>query len=85
MSDTNNGTAILLAFLAGAATGAAVTFLTAPQSGRETRETLHSWADEARGKAGRLPHAMGSAYRRAAAAAKEAFIEAYNEETVPTP
>lgn len=85
MSDTNNGSAILLAFLAGAATGAAVALLTAPKSGRETRETLHSWAEEARAKAGRFPHAMGAAYHRAAAAAKDAFIEAYNEETVPTP
>jgi len=42
---------ILLAFLLGAVTGAAVALLYAPQSGRETRDFLGEKADEARRRA----------------------------------
>jgi len=42
---------ILLAFILGAVSGAAVALLYAPVSGRETREYLGEKADEARAKA----------------------------------
>jgi len=42
---------ILLAFLLGAVSGAAVALLYAPQSGRETREFLNDKANEARTRA----------------------------------
>jgi gas vesicle protein len=42
---------ILLAFLLGAVSGAAVALLYAPQSGRETREYLGEKANEARARA----------------------------------
>lgn len=42
---------ILLAFILGAVSGAAVALLYAPASGRETREYLGDRADEARAKA----------------------------------
>jgi len=42
---------ILLAFLLGAVSGAAVALLYAPQSGRETREFLGEKANEARARA----------------------------------
>jgi gas vesicle protein len=42
---------ILLAFLLGAVSGAAVALLYAPQSGRETRELLGEKANEARARA----------------------------------
>jgi gas vesicle protein len=42
---------ILLAFILGAVSGAAVALLYAPASGRETREFLGERADEARAKA----------------------------------
>jgi gas vesicle protein len=42
---------ILLAFILGAVSGAAVALLYAPQSGRETRELLGEKANEARDRA----------------------------------
>ena len=42
---------ILLAFILGAVTGAAVALLYAPSSGRETREYLGERAEEARARA----------------------------------
>jgi gas vesicle protein len=42
---------ILLAFILGAVSGAAVALLYAPQSGRETREFLGEKANEARARA----------------------------------
>jgi gas vesicle protein len=42
---------ILLAFIMGAVSGAAVALLYAPQSGRETREFLGERANEARSRA----------------------------------
>jgi len=42
---------ILLAFIMGAVSGAAVALLYAPQSGRETREYLGERANEARSRA----------------------------------
>jgi gas vesicle protein len=51
-NDTNNGTGtIIVAFVAGALTGAAVALLLAPASGEETREYLSQKARESRAKA----------------------------------
>jgi len=41
----------LLAFLLGAAAGAAVALLTSPRTGREMRENLRSWANTAKDRA----------------------------------
>jgi gas vesicle protein len=81
MSDTNRygGAHLLIAFLAGAAAGAAVAYLTAPRSGRETREQLKGWAGDVRGKAVRVPHAVREAYVKASEAAKTAFVEALRD------
>ncbi|MBZ5640909.1 MAG: YtxH domain-containing protein [Acidobacteriia bacterium] len=81
MSDSSRygGAHLLVAFLAGAAAGAAVAYLTAPGSGRETREQLKGWAGDARAKAVRVPHAFREAYAKAAEAAKAAFVEALRD------
>ena len=47
----NGGGTVLLAFLVGALTGAAVALLFAPASGEETREYLGQKAREGRGRA----------------------------------
>lgn len=72
------GTQVLLAFLGGAATGAAIVILAAPKSGRETREQLGDYVDSGKEylhshkeKTKRLPEAM----RSARGAAREAFSE----------
>jgi gas vesicle protein len=81
MSDSNRygGAHILIAVLAGAAAGAAVAYLTAPGSGKETREQLKGWAGDARAKAGRVPRAFREAYAKATEAAKTAFAEALRD------
>lgn len=43
---------VILAFVLGGIVGAGVALLTAPQSGRETREKIKELADETRKKAG---------------------------------
>lgn len=45
----------VISFLAGAVMGAAIALLTAPRSGRETREMLSEYGDELREKARHLP------------------------------
>lgn len=74
-----NPAVVLLAFLAGAVTGAAVALLTAPQSGRETRSRLKGLAMDAAGRAPHMPEALSSAYTRASKAARQAFNEALEE------
>ena len=66
MSETRkvSGGGILLAFLAGAAAGAAVALLTAPKSGRALRESLGSWVRRG---------GPGDAVARATRAARDAF------------
>lgn len=51
MANNDNGAGILLAFLAGAAVGAAVALLFAPATGEETREYLNQRAREGRERA----------------------------------
>ena len=50
-SDSNSGGTVMLAFLVGALSGAAVALLFAPASGEETREYLGHKAREGRDKA----------------------------------
>ena len=58
---------LLLAFLAGAAAGAAVALLTSPKSGPQMRDALRSWARDRR---------TGETIARAARAARDAFSQA---------
>jgi len=51
MANNDNGAAVLLAFLAGAAVGAGVALLFAPTTGEETREYLGQRAREGRERA----------------------------------
>ena len=74
-----NASQILIAFTTGAALGAAVAYLTAPRSGKETREALQVWARDARSKATRLPQAVREAVGRSTQAGKEAFSESYGD------
>lgn len=76
-----SGAHILIAFVAGAAAGAVVALLTAPQSGRETREKVQAWAVDLKDKACKVPDATREALGRATAAAKSAFAEALREES----
>ena len=82
MKDDNSysGAHLLIAFLAGAAAGATVALLAAPQSGSATRTSIAGWARDVQSKAGRIPGAVTEAYDRAARSAKEAFVEAWNRE-----
>jgi gas vesicle protein len=68
------GGQMLLAFLGGAAAGAAVALLTAPRSGAETRQLIGSTATSGKEAAKRIPEASHSA----AEAAKEAFVQTMN-------
>jgi len=79
MTDTRgfSGSHLLIAFATGAAAGAVVALMTAPRTGRETREALQSWADDVRGKAARVPRAMSAAVEHATKAGKDAFAESY--------
>jgi len=72
-----NGGHLLVAFTAGAVAGAAVAYLTAPRSGKETREALQGWAKDVRDKASRIPHSVREAVERGKQAGKEAFVESY--------
>jgi gas vesicle protein len=82
MKDDNayTGAHLLISFLAGAATGAAVALLMAPQSGTESRTMIKGWAHDAQDKAARVPRAVKSAYSEATSAAKKAFADSFAEE-----
>jgi gas vesicle protein len=82
MSEGNryNGAQLILAFLGGAAVGAAAALLAAPGSGAETRDHLKRWGKDAQDVAGRVPNALRDAATRAAEAAKEAFHDALEVE-----
>jgi gas vesicle protein len=75
-----SGAHLILAFLAGAVTGVAGALLSAPQPGRETRDSLRGWAKDAQGQATRVPQALREAYHEAAGAAKKAFTDALKAE-----
>lgn len=73
-----SGFGVLLAFLGGAAAGAAVALLMAPTSGEETREKLLGYANQGKDSVTRVPQALKSAYAQASETAKDAFTEAYS-------
>lgn len=82
MSDGGRGNLeLILAFLLGAAAGATVALLTAPQSGRETRDRIKDLARGAADDAKRVPSTLSDAYGRAARAAREAFLRALDDTT----
>ena len=84
MSEIHNHTGmIVLSFLAGAATGAAVALLTAPQSGRDTRRKLKGLTEDLASRAARVPPAIQAAYQRATQAGKEAFVRTLEEPVSP--
>lgn len=66
---------LFLAFLGGAAAGAAVALLTAPRSGRDTRAQLAGYVHTGRDKSLQLPQAV----KAASAAARDAFTETMSE------
>lgn len=66
---------LFLAFLGGAAAGAAVALLTAPKSGRETREQFGDYVRTGKEKTRQLPEAV----RAASSAAREAFSESMSD------
>ena len=69
------GTTILLAFVAGAASGAIAALLLAPKSGRETRDDLKQLGTAVGRTAVQVPSAVRAAYDSAASAAVVAFNE----------
>src|SRR3989442_15988021 len=81
----NHTGGIVLSFLAGAATGAVVALLTAPQSGRDTRRKLKHITEDLADKAARVPPALQAAYRRATEAGKDAVVHTPQETPAPGP
>lgn len=79
-NEGSTGSTILLAFLGGAAVGAAVALLTAPHSGAETRGIIKSAARKRQQQLKSLPPAVKDAYIAASTAAREAFEEAYESQ-----
>ena len=79
MSDREgfSGFGVFLAFIGGAAAGAAVALLMAPTSGEETRDKLLGYANDGKEKVTRVPQALKSAYAQATEVARDAFTEAY--------
>lgn len=76
---TNNGhatTTVLLAFVAGAASGAAVALLLAPRSGAETRASLLELGSRVARAASQVPATVRDVYHDASAAAVTAYNEA---------
>jgi len=76
---------IVLAFFAGAAAGATIALLTAPQSGRETRRKLKKFTGDLAERAARVPPALHAAYRSATEAGKEAFKSTIEAPSIPAP
>ncbi len=82
MSSENDGNGIgwyLGAFVLGAAAGVTITLLTAPRSGRETRERLKSAALDLEKMAEQVPGAIRRAGARAVKAGQAAFEQARDE------
>jgi gas vesicle protein len=77
-----NGLQILIAFVTGAAAGAAVAYMTAPRTGKDTRAALQGWAKDARNKASRIPQAVRDAVDRGTQAGKEAFAQSYSSDSM---
>ena len=69
-----------MAFAAGALVGSIVALLTAPRTGRETRDALNYWTRDISDKASRLPRAVRQAVDRGREAGVQAFNETYREQ-----
>jgi len=78
----SHASGLVLSFLFGAATGAAIALLTAPQSGRETRRKLKEFTDDLAERAARVPAAAKAAGREAASTAREAFVRGLEEPAI---
>src|SRR2546425_11806398 len=81
----NHTGGIVLSFLTGAATGAVVALLTAPQSGRDTRRKLKHITEDLADKAARVPPALQAAYRRATEGGQGAVGPTPGEPRAPGP
>ena len=75
MSDTRafNASHVLLAFLAGAAVGAVTALLTAPRTGRETRDSIRETAHNVKDRAVGAVERTYERASRATQAAREAL------------
>lgn len=73
--DRGSAAAVMLAFLSGAALGAVAALLMAPQSGRESREQLRTYARKAEDNLRDLAGRAGEALDEAIDEGKE-FVEA---------
>jgi gas vesicle protein len=78
----NHPSGLLLSFLFGAATGATIALLTAPQSGRETRRKLKEFTGDLADRAARVPAAARAAGREAVSTAREAFVREVEDPAV---
>ena len=87
-NESSNLLPIVLGFMAGAVSGAAVALLLAPATGRETRAQIGGAYRKSSHSVGRLPAALGSAGKAARTAFAEARAEDQEEAedvAVPTP
>jgi gas vesicle protein len=75
MISKKDGLLAVSAFLTGAALGAVVILLTAPRSGRESRERIRDLANDLRHRAEAVPHAAHEACCRA----RETFAESMRD------
>ncbi len=72
-----SGGTVVLAFLLGGVVGAGIALLTAPQSGRETREKIREATDEAKDKIRSLSDDARQKVREYTEEAKEKIQETY--------
>jgi gas vesicle protein len=70
----------MVAFALGALAGAAAALLLAPQSGEKTRRKVRDTVRRARASLGDLPGTVGSSWRRATRAAREALDDALEDQ-----
>jgi len=73
------GSHVLVAFLAGAAAGAIIAYLSAPESGRRSRERLKKTARSAERAAREAPARLRDSWFRAADAARSILEDALDE------
>jgi gas vesicle protein len=75
------GSHVLVAFLAGAAAGAIIAYLTAPEPGRRSRERIKKAARSAEQAAREAPSRLRESWSRAAEAARDILEDALEERT----
>ena len=79
-TETRGDWSLVLAFLAGAVTGAVVALLAAPRSGQESRARLRRRAHAAGEQVREMPETLRSATLRAARAAQASLLTALGPE-----